>query len=447
MDTIFAQITGYGGTIVTFRISGPSGRDVIHSITDQNFIHRNATLCTIQTTVTQEVLDTAIITLFQAPNSFTGEDVIEVSLHGSRFIVHKFVSLLIYHGLRHAEPGEFSKRAVINQKIDLIQAEGLNLLIKSETHMQHKMSKFGLDGEISQKYNDIRKKIIKMMSLIEVNIDFSDELIPPETITEFFQIYQDIMSVLSVHVSNSTSIAKMISGIKIAIIGRPNVGKSSLLNALCRKDIAIVSNIPGTTRDAIEANLNIDGYLVTIIDTAGIHSDSHDVIEMEGIKRSLKHMCTSDFNLIIVDIDSGIEKCIDDINMYASSNDIICINKSDLIDDCDYFLSQLRKTVKNKHIINISTIQNHTIDVMLSKISEKIIDMYTPFSDPLILNERHQSILLDIQSVLLDLNLNEGLEVVAEKLRSAAYKIGQITGAIITDNILDSIFMDFCIGK
>ena len=438
-DTIFAPLTIKGKcSIYVIRISGSRVDKCLSTLgISKKFKHKSINLCNIKDE-NNNILDQALILYFKAPNSFTGEDVCELNIHCSTYIINKiFKILLSIEGVRLAKNGEFSKRAFLNNKLDLIQAESIVDLVNSETELQHRQAIEQLEGKNSRFFNDLRQDILDLSSSIEANIDFPEDETTNVNINSVNNLISKIENIL-----NDNDVAKKIkNGLNISIIGEPNVGKSSFLNYLAKKDLAIVSNIAGTTRDIIETSLDIDGVLVNVFDTAGIR-DTNDTIEKEGVKRAIKNAEEADLRILIlspenINVNKEIEKLID-------YNTIIILNKIDTLKDSS-IINNLKEKYKN--IIEISVKNNINLDKVIDKIKDFINKNITPYSNTNITQERYRIELKKTIEYLKKIDNNMPIEIVAENIRLSAFCIGKIVGQIGTEEILDNIFSKFCIGK
>ncbi len=437
-DTIFAPITGFGGAINIIKISGNQANIFFEHFSLPIPANKLATICALNHN--GNFIDQAIITFFKNPHSFTGEDVIEISLHGGRFILTQIIKILSnIAGFRMAEPGEFSKRSYINGKIDLITAEGINSIIKANTKSQHLLASKMLSGQMSDIYENFRKEIVQISALIEANIDFSDEDLPVEIINFYKIKISDLIKQITHYLSQNKNHEMVMEGIKVVIIGLPNVGKSSLVNFMLSREAAIVTDIPGTTRDSLEFIMNIDGMQIKLIDTAGIRKTSN-IIEQIGIEKSIEHAQNSDIKIIMG------TSLTDLPNLQINSNDVIVINKIDLNQDYKTIVNYLA----NKHnckTIAISVKNKINIDILFKTISEnaQIASNFT--QDSFYLNDRHKSLLNQTIASLEQALKNDEIEIIAEHLRRSSFLIGQIAGIIKSDDILNEIFNKFCIGK
>ncbi len=442
--TIYALSTGPGVSgVAIVRISGPEASKAIKLLTKKDLpIPRIATLRKINNFNTSELIDEGIIIWFPGPESYTGEDMAEFHVHGGKAIVLALQNELSkIENFRLAEPGEFTKIAFQNGKINLLKAESIGDLISAETEMQRLQAVKIMEGKSAEKFDDLREKLLKILSFVEAKIDFPEEDLPDENIK---QIKKDTTEVLNKikKILDDQKVGEIIrEGFKIAIIGPTNAGKSSLLNNLSNRDVAIVSEIAGTTRDVIETHLNIDGYPVIISDTAGIRS-SKDEIEKKGIKLSLDRAEKADLKLVVVDA-----KSIDFsgfLNDLLKDNAILVINKSDLIN------GELDPEVNKLDHVLISLKENKNLDKLISKIKNKLKTKFIINEDILITRERHRQHLVHCSDNLknfLEKNDKKDFDKAAEDLRLATRNLGMIVGKVDVEEILGSIFNDFCIGK
>jgi tRNA modification GTPase len=384
---------------------------------------------------TKEIIDECLISFFKSPQSFTGEDVAEISIHASSYIFKKIFNILsAIENVRFAEAGEFSKRAFFNGKIDLTQAEAIPDLIASETASQHKQALQQLQGKLGNIYENWRYKLIEISAQIEAAIDFPEDDLPKNLIAKVEDDVQNLAKEIKKHLEDHNIGQKIKQGLSLAILGAPNVGKSSLLNLLAQSEVAIVSDIEGTTRDVVEIHLEIAGVAVRIADTAGLR-ESSDLIEQEGIKRALKKAESADIKIFLIDaskpeIRPHDEYLIDD-------NTIIIINKCDLA----------RPNLAFNDAITISIIDKTNIQALFQRLERKILEIIPNVNSPLITQERYRILLKDCLKNLEEFSLQKNIELAAEDLRLAAFALGKISGKIDIENILDAVFSKFCIGK
>ena len=442
--TIYALSTGPGiSGVAIIRISGPDTKDVIKKLTSSNLPKpRLATIKKFNKINTNELIDEGILLWFPGPQSYTGEDMAEFHVHGSRAVIEAIhTSISKIENCRLAEPGEFTKIAFQNGKINLLKAESISDLISSETEIQRQQAIKIMSGKSSDKFNLLREKLLKILSNVEAKIDFPEDDLPEDVIENIKNdsktIREEIQKIL-----NDQKVGERIrEGFKIAIVGPANVGKSSLLNYLSKRDVAIVSEIAGTTRDVIEAHLNIDGYPVIVSDTAGIR-EAKDEIEKKGIKLALKRAEDADLNIIILE-----PKSVDFtsfLNDLADEKGIIVVNKSDLGTE------ELDEKIKKFNPISISIKEEKNLDKLIYSIKEKLINKFITSEDILITRERHRE---NLEQCVFNLknfeekNEQKDFDKAAEELRLATRHLGVIVGKVGVEEILGSIFSDFCIGK
>ena len=442
--TIYALSSGPGiAGIAVVRVSGKDTSKVIKLITGKDLpAPRVATLRKMNNINTNELIDEGLIIWFPGPQSYTGEDLVEFHVHGSRAVVTALhASISEIENCRLAEPGEFTKRAFQNGKINLIKAESIADLISSETEIQRKQALAIMNGKSSDKFDSWREKLLKILSHIEAKIDFPDEDLPEDIIFEIKKTSEQVSNEIKKILEDEKVGERIREGFKIAIVGPSNAGKSSLLNYLSKRDVAIVSEIAGTTRDVIETHLNLDGYPVVLSDTAGIR-DSKDEIEKRGIKLALKRAEEADLRLLVVEpknLDfTGFLKDLFD------ENSILVINKSDLLQ------KNLDEQIKKLEHVLISIIKNSNLDILIDKIKNKLKNKFISNEDILITRERHRQHLKQCVDHLKNFskkNKNDDFDKAAEDLRLATRHLGMIVGKVDVEEILGSIFNDFCIGK
>lgn len=391
-----------------------------------------------------EVLDEALVLPFKGPASFTGEDVVEYHLHGSTAVVEGFLSALKKEpSHRLAEPGEFTRRAFENGKIDLTEAEAIADLIDAETQAQRYQALHQMGGALSNLYNGWREELVRALAYVEAVIDFPDEDVPDSETAKAHPAIQKIANEIKLHLNDNNRGERLRSGIQVAIIGAPNAGKSSLVNALARRDVAIVSPMAGTTRDVIEVHMDLAGYPVILADTAGLRPDQitddggHGSVESEGIRRALKRAEDADIRVLVFD---GSEKTLDEHTLkLINDRSMVIANKADL---------GLNNDLTAHNAISISVTTNDGMDEFLSALTAKIKSLYDASRDtPSLTRARHRAALEDCLSRL-DNSMRATLpELMAEDLRIAARALGRITGRVDVEDLLDVIFRDFCIGK
>tara|TARA_A100001011_G_scaffold31690_1_gene30664 strand:- start:122 stop:1453 length:1332 start_codon:yes stop_codon:yes gene_type:complete len=442
--TIYALSSGPGVSgIAVIRISGQETAKAIELLTGKNVPKpRVATLRKINKINTSELIDEGIILWFPGPESYTGEDMAEIQVHGSKAVINALhTSISKIENCRLAEPGEFTKLAFQNGKINLLKAESVADLISSETEIQRQQAIKIMNGKSANQFNFLREKLIKILSHVEAKIDFPDEDLPNDILEEIKKSSDDVLKNIE-NILNDQKVGERIrEGFKIAILGPTNAGKSSLLNHLSNRDVAIVSEVAGTTRDVIETHLSIDGYPVIISDTAGIR-DSKDEIEKKGIKLSLNRAEEADLKLVVVEAKNL--DFTDVLKSLLDENAILVINKSDLIE------GDINPEIKKLNHVLISIKENLNIDELISKIKNNLKNKFITTDDILITRERHRQHLEQCLEHLNNFNKKnevEDFDKAAEDLRLATRHLGMIVGKVDVEEILGSIFNDFCIGK
>ena len=442
--TIYALSTGPGiAGIAIIRVSGKNTADVIKKITGNKLPRpREATRRKFNYINTNELIDEGVLLWFPAPNSYTGEDLAEFHVHGSRAVItalHKTIAQI--ENCRLAEPGEFTKRAFQNGKISLLKAESIADLISSETEIQRKQALKIMSGKSSNQFNSWRAKLLKILSHVEAKIDFPDENLPKDILIDIQKTSDQVSFEIQKTLNDQKVGEKIREGFKIAIIGPTNAGKSSLLNYLSKRDVAIVSETAGTTRDVIETHLNLDGYPVIVSDTAGIR-DSKNEIEQKGVKLALNRADDADLKLVIIDGNSNdLNKTLKD---FVDENAILVVNKSDLLN------GNLNEKFKKHEYVLVSIKNNSNLDQLISKIKNKLKNKFISNEDILITRERHRQHLEHCITYLKSFKNKKGSEEfdkAAEDLRLATRHLGMIVGKVDVEELLDSIFNDFCIGK
>ena len=441
---IYALSSGPGiSGVAVIRISGNKTFEIIKLLTNSDLPEpRMATLKKFNKINTSKLIDEGLLLTFPAPNSYPGEDMAEIHVHGSIAVVKLILDQLSkLDNCRLAEPGEFTKIAFQNGKINLLKAESISDLISAETEIQRQQAVEIMSGKSSKKFSSLREDLLKILSNVEAKIDFPDEDLPDEIIKNIKidseKIRKEIEKIL-----NDNKVGERIrEGFKIAIVGPTNAGKSSLLNYLSNRDVAIVSEIAGTTRDVIEAHLNLDGYPVVISDTAGIR-ESKDEIEKKGIKLALKRAEDADLNIIVIE-----PKSVDFtgfLNDLVSEKSIIVINKVDL------GYNTINQQISKFNPIFLSIKNETNLDELINRIKKKLKNKFVSSNETLITRERHRQ---SLQACLQNLknfeekNSSEDFDKAAEDLRLATRHLGMIVGKVDVEEILGSIFSEFCIGK
>ena len=438
---IYALSSGRGPSgIAIIRLSGEDTFKIVKLISKKKNLNSNEiNLYKFYDPSNNNLIDEGLLLVFPSPNSYTGDDLAEFHVHGSNAVIAQFLKVLSEQtNCRLAEPGEFTKIAFQNNKIDLLEAESIGDLIHSETELQRQQAIKLVQGNASNYYNNLRKKLIKSLAYVEAQIDFAEDDLPDTVLTEvkvtIKEIYDDIKKIL-----NDNKVGEKIrDGFRVTIVGEVNAGKSSLLNLLSKREVAIVSEEEGTTRDVIETYLNIDGYPVILADTAGIR-ETNNQTENKGISLALNRFRKADLNLII--IDNSSKKLDKKIQSLINEDSIIVLNKSDIEGTQKYNF---------KEAILVSVKENKNIDQLVEKIKEKLSSKFILSKNTLVTRERHRTklnVCLKEIDNFFKKDLKKDIEIAAEDLRLATRHLGSIVGKVDVEEILESIFKDFCIGK
>ena len=441
--TIFALSSGSGiSGVAVIRISGLKTKEILEKIATGPFPEpRVASLKKIIEIQTKNLIDEGILIWFPGPKSYTGEDMAEIHIHGSRAVIQSILdNISKIEGCRLAEPGEFTKRAFQNEKINLLKAESIGDLIASETEIQRKQALKIMGGKSSKKFDSWRKILLKILSNLEAKIDFPDEDLPSNILNNIKKDSQKVKLEIKKVLNDSKVGERVREGFKIAIIGPTNAGKSSLLNYFSKREVAIVSEIAGTTRDIIEVHLNIDGFPVIMSDTAGIRN-SKDEIEKKGIKLALKRAEDADLNILVFEPKSvDFTGFLSDLNIEKS---IFVINKSDL--------GKIKGKNLNKYKPILISIKDETnIEKLIDKIKKILTNKFVSAEDTLITRERHRQHLEQCIFHLDEFSKKEkdsDFDKATEDIRLATRHLGMLVGKVDVEEILGSIFNDFCIGK
>jgi tRNA modification GTPase len=444
-DTAYALSTVPGKSgIAVIRIVGPEAYDALYELGVIGVEPRKAKVASLKSPTSGDVIDQAVILYFQGPNTFTGDDIVELQTHGSQAVIHELLEELgKISYLRLAEPGEFSKRAFLNGRMDLTQAEGLAQLIEAETAQQRKLALRQMSGELQSLYEKWRGQMIQILAQIEAYIDFPDDDIPDEAVENAIASVEEIVVQIGKHLQDNHRGEVIMQGVKVAIFGPPNAGKSSLLNLLAQRDAAIVSEIAGTTRDVISVKIDLKGFPVILYDTAGIR-ESADVIEQEGVKRALSHMEDADLRIVVLDSnDANAVEFLQSYQRYLKGDALVVFNKIDL-NAVNVVGVEL---LSDKDQLFLSTITGEGVDELVRWLATKVQENFTPSADPIITKTRYREALYRCVDLVADIHAAKPLELIAEDIRLAANQIGIITGRIDVEEILDEIFGSFCIGK
>lgn len=395
-----------------------------------------------------KIIDEVLITYMKAPNTYTKEDIIEINCHGGIISAKKILDTVLEHDCRTAERGEFTKRAFLNGRIDLTQAEAVIDIINSKTDYSHKISVNHLEGRLSKQINLVIDEIMELLANIEVNIDFPEYDEDEITIEKVKNLCENLAKELDKLIRTADTGKIFKEGIKTVILGKPNVGKSSLMNFLLNENRAIVTEIPGTTRDTIEEYVNIKGVPLRIIDTAGIR-ETEDTVEKIGVEKALEKVDEADLVIMIFDSSRELEKEDEKILDYIKNKKVIYIrNKTDLKNKLD--LSSYEEF--EKEIINISILQNQGLDDIINKINKLFFEGHLNVTDELIINNvRHKNLLIkaknSIEEVLSSIENNMTIDFIEIDLKEAMEQLGLIVGKSVSDDLVDKIFNEFCIGK
>ena len=442
-DTIFAVSSGAGRAgIAVIRLSGPEAIGTVSSLTGlSNIPPRMAMRATVKDPETYEILDDGLVLTFPQPNSFTGEDVAELQLHGSQAVLTDVIALLAAQsGLRPAEAGEFSRRAFDNGKLDLTAAEGLADLINAETAAQRRQARRQLRGELAALYDDWRDRLMRATALFEAEIDFSEDELPPGLRLEVDASVFELEAEIKDHVANPDQGRRVRDGFYITVLGAPNVGKSSLINCLSKREVAIVSEVPGTTRDIVEAHLDLGGFPVTVADTAGLRL-SEDAIEKEGIRRALERAETADYKLILFDGTQFPKLDLETTKLAQEKNTLVVVTKSDLMIKKGTLPAEISDSV------HVSSKTGEGIDELVKRLHADVGSRFGVPETPVLTRTRHLLALQECLSGLSGYQQANEVELAAEDLRLAVRALGKITGRVEVEDVLDIIFREFCIGK
>lgn len=449
--TICAPATGPGqSAIALVRLSGPDALAILQKITGGNkqFPPRKQVFCRLMDG--NQILDEGLVTYFAAPHSFTGEDVVEFALHGSPYIKGRLLEILCAQGATAAKRGEFSYRAFLNGKMDLVQAQGLCDLIAAGNKAAHDVALSSLDGRLSEKLLETKKALIELLAQIEVRLDDVDEEMPPLDVPSSQQILQTHIRILA-GLADTFSVGRLLKeGLKVAIVGAPNCGKSSLLNALVGFDRAIVSDQSGTTRDTVEETLDIDGQKIILTDTAGIREHALDPAEQEGMKRSLKAIEKADVILFVTDLSRELtlqEQALWQDVQTAHKPAVLVLNKTDKAPQGNCPLQG-----KAQHSVCVSCKKGEGIEQLRKQLTQFVQASAGQATDGIMISNlrQYQAVLqaqTELESALVHLTNGGGMELQAEHIRGALGALKDLTGEVTPDDVLDVIFSKFCLGK
>ncbi|XP_050088567.1 tRNA modification GTPase GTPBP3, mitochondrial [Anopheles aquasalis] len=468
-STIFGLSSGFGKCGVSvIRVSGDASREILCRKTRQKSLPtaRKALLARIYHGRTNEMIDRGLLLWFPGPNSFTGEDTIEFHVHGgSAIIAAMYDSLAAFPDVRIAEPGEFTKRAFYAGKMDLTEVEGLADLIHAETEAQRRQALRQANGQLATFYNGMRARLVKVIAGVEAYIDFAeDQDVDDGVLDGSIAEVRALIEELKAHLNDNRRGERLRTGVRTAIVGAPNVGKSSLINLLSQRNVSIVTSIAGTTRDIVESHYDIGGYPVVLADTAGLRSKTDDIVESEGIARAKAYVESADFVVLVIDasridghaieVDSYVEQYIASVGLDKAllGNAMVVFNKCDLVDE--QLLSKLRS---NQRFTLLSCENKSGLPELLATMSTHLERLCgSPgIENPTITQERHRYHLKQCLECLERYGeyfaetpeAARDLAIATHHLRNAVRSIGRITGSVETEEILDAIFSTFCIGK
>ena len=436
-DTIYALSSGAPPAgVAVVRVSGAGVPALVGTICGELPVPRTATVRWIRDR-NGHAIDQALVLFFPTPRSFTGQDCVEFHLHGGRAVVSAMLGLLSAYGLRHAEAGEFSRRAFDNGKLDLVEIEGLADLISAETEMQRRLAIEQTNGGLSELYQSWMRQLTRARALIEAELDFPEEDDVPGSVSDVvWKMVDEIASGISSHLAGHKSAEIIRDGFKVVIAGRPNAGKSSLLNALAKRDVAIVTEVAGTTRDVISVDLDLSGYLVKLMDTAGLR-ETDDRVEAEGVRRTRLSLSNADLVLLLKDgNESGPYEEIGvnaDILKVRTKMDIGVLAAAG--DDADQ--------------LDISSVTGAGIDSLTKRIYEMASRSAGSLGSVMVARQRQADLLLEALNILEECRRKDSLDLDlrAEYLRQASHILGKLTGFVDVEDLLDVIFSEFCIGK
>lgn len=422
MDLIFAEASPSGrGGVSVIRLSGPGARNAAESLAGALPLARHAYLRTLRDG--GEIIDQALVLWFQEGASFTGEETAEIQCHGASVVVRRIAHALMARSARPAEAGEFTRRAFLNGRMDLAEVEGLGDLLAAETDLQRRQAMRVLSGEVRERVDRWRRALIRMGALIEASIDFADEEVPDDVPEEVFELAQALAREISRELDGFQAAERVRNGFEVAIVGRPNAGKSSLINRLARREVAIVSEVPGTTRDVLELRLDLQGLAVTVLDTAGLR-ETGDQVERLGVSRAAERAAAADLRIHL----SPENQAVSDL---WTPGDLLVQSKADVVD--------LRGELA------VSSATGEGIERLLGSLYERLQDRIAGAG--MVTHERQFHELSWAKQEIERLVPGQGAEITAEHVRGAAASLDRVVGRIAADDYLDVVFSSFCIGK
>lgn len=436
METVFALSTGpVPSGVAVIRLTGPLALSATAQLVDGPLPPpREAKLSRFVDPMSKSAIDSGLLLVFPAPNSFTGEDCAEFQVHGSRAVIAELSQCLVQLGLRPAEAGEFTRRAFLNDKLTLTQVEGLGDVLQAETKQQLRLAQMQTSGALAGHYEDWRSQLTQLRAELEAELDFSDEDLPDDLLPRVLARVDALDGALGSHMTANAAAERVRGGIKVVIAGPPNAGKSTLLNLLAQRDVAIVSDEPGTTRDSLEVHLDLGGYPVSVVDTAGLR-DTTSKVEQEGISRAKAHLAGAD---IVVAMSAPGLAPVD----LPSQPDIRLFNKADLVD--------ANNAPKDWKTISLKTGQG--MDDFLTTLQALVEDRFGWGEHVVTGHARHQAALRQARAALSEATPHlspgqEDLVLAAEHLRQTAHHLGRIVGRTDVEDVLGAVFSSFCIGK
>jgi tRNA modification GTPase len=442
-DTIFALATAPGRAgVAVIRLSGPGAAAALRDLAGIVPPPRHAQRVRIRDPRSGETLDDGLALYFPAPASMTGEDVAELQLHGSHAVIAAvFAALGCRSEFRLAEPGEFSKRAFLNGKLDLTEAEAIADLVEAETAAQRRQAMRQLGGEFGRRCEDWRARLIATQARLEGEIDFPDEDLPAEQWAAARESLLALRAEIAAELADNRRGERLRGGVSVAILGPPNAGKSSLMNALAQRDVAITSHIAGTTRDVIEVALDLGGYPVLLADTAGLR-DSADIVEEEGVRRARARASSADLKLVVLDATKPQEVAA--LQGLLDGDTIVAVNKIDLAPGND---PRWADALGSKPALRCSVATGEGIALLIERLGAAVAALLTGETAPLVTRARHRQALESCVAALDRFATAVLPELAAEDLRAAARALGRITGRVDVEDMLDALFREFCIGK
>lgn len=453
-DTIYALASGAGRAgVAVIRVSGPHAGKALCALLRREALPtpRRAVMARLFDPVSQDILDDALVLWFAGPASFTGEDVAELHVHGGPAVIEAVMAALSQiEGLRLAEAGEFTRRAFENAKLDLTQVEGLADLIEAETQAQHKQALRQAEGELGQLYDGWRDDLIRALAHFEAELDFSDEELPEDLHLAVVDRVRELHGAIRAHLDDGRRGERLRDGVRLAIIGPPNAGKSSLMNALAQRDAAIVSDIAGTTRDVVEVHLNLSGYPLLVADTAGLR-ETGDAIEQEGVRRARLWAEGADIKLAVFD-GASLPELDATTRALLERDTLVAVNKIDALSAAAE-VAAVPAEIDGHTVWPLSVKSGEGLDALLARLSELVAQACQAGAEGLApTRARHREALIRTADALArflerDNPMHFGAELEAEDLRLAARELGRITGRVDVEDLLDVIFRDFCIGK